>query len=409
MIPRHILPFGAGKVISVLSLSSPEVNSSDLEKAYADSIEVREVILLPSVRAGIHMAVLAGARPGAVVIGPAYTCDTVHQALALSGAHTRLVDPSPDSFLMSPEAIGTVAEPDCVLLLSEVYGIPYDTETIEEKSGIQSRLRILDLAMCIPSPERMKQLEAKDVALFSFGWGKPMYAGWGGIACFHDPELAGRVREIRDRWSLGESLSLSVRHACLTLFRVTANQRSIYGLWHQRHLYRLYGAVKSLRKEDKQLSARKGYVPPAPAISEQELRPEWTRPMTPLSRKLALHNLRNAMRNIELRRNQAELYYRLLVEPGIVQGPANKGLPQSHFPIRLPSAVRDRMCDFLRGRGVDTGKLFPFPCGLDRSLYPNAAEAADKVVTLPLGPALTLDEVKMVAECVKDGLQALGC
>ena len=51
---------------------------------------VREVILLPSVRAGIHMAVLAGIRPGAVVIGPAYTCDTVHQALALSGAHTQL-------------------------------------------------------------------------------------------------------------------------------------------------------------------------------------------------------------------------------------------------------------------------------------------------------------------------------
>ena len=310
---------------------------------------------------------------------------------------------------MSPESVGTVTEPDCALLLSELYGIPYDLETIEKKGGIQSRLRILDLAMCIPSPERMKQLETKDVALFSFGWGKPMYAGWGGIACIRDPELADRVREIRDRWSLGESLSLGIRRACLTLFRVTANQRSIYGLWHQRHLYRLYGSVKSLRRNDKQLSARKGYVPPAQIISEQELRPEWTRPMTPLSRRLALHNLSNAMRNIELRRNQAEAYYRLLVEPGIVPGPSNNGLPQSHFPIRLPSAIRDRLCDFLRGRGVDTGKLFPFPCGLARSLYPNAAEAADMVVTLPLGPALTLDEVKMVAECVKDGLQALGC
>jgi dTDP-4-amino-4,6-dideoxygalactose transaminase len=405
MIPRHILPFGAGKVISLLSSSSPKVNSSDLEKAYADSLGVHEVILLPSVRAGIHMAVLAGIRSGAVVIGPAYTCDTVHQALELSGAHIQLVDTSSGSFLMSPEAVGTVTVPDCALLLSELYGIPYNLETIEEKSAIRSRLRILDLAMCIPSPERMKQLEAKDVALFSFGWGKPMYAGWGGIACFHDPELADSVREIRDRWSLGESLSLSVQRACLTLFRVTANQRSIYGLWHQRHLYRLYGAVKSLRKGDLHLPAQERCVPPAPALSEQELRPEWTRPMTPLSRKLALHNLHNAMRNIELRRDQAELYYRLLVEPGIVHGPANKGLPQSHFPIRLPSAVRDIMCDFLRGRGVDTGKLFPFPCGLDRSLYPNAAEAAAEVVTLPLGPSITLDELKMVVQCVKDGLR----
>lgn len=405
MIPRHILPFSTGKVISLLSSGSPKVNSSDLEKVYAESLCVREVILLPSVRAGIHMAVLAGIRPGAVVIGPAYTCDTVHQALALSGARTQLVDTSPGSFLMSPETVGTATETDSVLLITELYGIPCDPETIGKKGGIQSSLRILDLAMCIPSPERMKHLEARDIALYSFGWGKPMYSGWGGIACFQDPELAGRVRELRDRWSLGESLNFNVRRACLTFLRVTANQRSIYGLWHQRHLYRLYGAIKSLRKGDIQLSARKGYVPPAPALSEQELRPEWSRPMTPLNRKLALHNLRNAMRNIELRRNQAEVYYRSLVEPGVVPGPGNNGLPQSHFPIRLTSAVRDRMCDFLRGRGVDTSKLFPFPSGLDRNLYPNAAEAADEVVTLPLGPSIKLDEVKMVVQCVKDGLR----
>jgi hypothetical protein len=214
------------------------------------------------------------------------------------------------------------------------------------------------------------------------------------------------VRDIRDRWNLGESPGLAVSHACMALFRVTANQRGIYGLWHQRYLY---GAVASRREQDLRMSAQKGCAHPAPAISEQELRLEWTRPMTQLNRKLALHNLRNAMRDIKLRRDQAEIYYRSLVEPGLVRGPNINGLPQSHFPIRVASDVRDRLRDYLRGKGVDTGKLFPFPCGLDRNSYPNAAKAADEVITLPLGPGIIFDEVKMIAERIKDALRSLGC
>jgi dTDP-4-amino-4,6-dideoxygalactose transaminase len=67
------------------------------------------------------------------------------------------------------------------------------------------------------------------------------------------------------------------------------------------------------------------------------------------------------------------------------------------------------MCDYLRGRGVDTGTLFPLPAGLGRDCYPHAAAAADEVVTLPLGPTLTVDEVRMVSRQVKDGLRRLRC
>jgi dTDP-4-amino-4,6-dideoxygalactose transaminase len=66
------------------------------------------------------------------------------------------------------------------------------------------------------------------------------------------------------------------------------------------------------------------------------------------------------------------------------------------------------MCDYLRGRGIDTSTLFPFPVGLRRDCYPKAAEAADEVVTLPLGPAIGLHEVQMVSRCVKEGLRTLG-
>ena len=48
--------------------------------------------------------------------------------------------------------------------------------------------------------------------------------------------------------------------------------------------------------------------------------------------------------------------------------------------------MRNTMCDCLRSCGIDTSILFPFPVELSRDSYPHAAEAADEVVTLPLGP-----------------------
>ncbi|MGC2064435.1 MAG: DegT/DnrJ/EryC1/StrS family aminotransferase [Thermodesulfovibrionales bacterium] len=466
MIPRHSLPFDARNIFSILLSSAPAMNSQDVEKAYADALGLRRVLLLPSVRAGTHMAILAAGGPGLAVTGPAYTCHTMHEALALSGASIQLVDSAPGSFLMPPEGISAASEPGSVLVLSEVYGIPYDREMLQKACEKGPRMRVFDMAMSIPSLERLGQLEARDVALFSFGWGKPMFAGWGGIACFQDPALADRVREIRDRWTIQESSGLRFRRGYSTLLRVAANQRYIYGLSHERHLYRLYKNMTSSRCEQapsssgdnapahfrnlgtpSYLKRGKGELisPPLPVLSKAEgkggysifcspplrggdegegepcaagsssdmtartLPAEWTRPMTGLNRALAMHNLRNSTHNAELRRLQAEIYHNNLVEPGIARGPGSNTLPQSHFPIRIPSGIRDAVCDYLRGRGIDTSTLFSLPAGLGRDRYPNAAEAADEVMTLPLGMSITPDEVRMVSQCVKDGLQALGC
>jgi dTDP-4-amino-4,6-dideoxygalactose transaminase len=374
------------------------VHASDTEKAYAEELGVNSVILLPSVRAGIHMVIRAANEPGTIVVGPAYTCHTVHEAMALSGARSRLVDSAPDSFLMSHDDIYAATEPGCALLLSEVYGIPYDLQTLRSPDNKRPGVRILDLAMCIPSPERMKELETRDVALFSFGWGKPMYSGWGGIACFQNLELAVRVREIRDQWTLPETFNLKLRHGWSVLIDAVANHRGLYGLTHEPHLYRVF------RK-----TAATGHKGDCQLKSSGPLPPQWSRPMTTLNRKLALHNLRNFRGSADHRRSQAEVYSSSLVETGIVRGPGSKTLPQSHFPIRLPSSVRDKMCAYLRGRGIDTSTLFPFPGGLSRALYPYAAEAADEVLTLPMGLTITLEEVRMVSNCVKDGLKVLGC
>ncbi len=153
MIPRHSLPFDVTGMLSLVVSPSPNANLSDLEKIYTDALGVRSVVLLPSVRAGIHMVLQAAGRPGTLAVGPAYTCHTVHEAMALSGVRSRLVDPAADSFLMSPEELKTAAEPGCALVLSEVYGIPYDLKILPAVHQDGPTVRILDMAMNIPSPE----------------------------------------------------------------------------------------------------------------------------------------------------------------------------------------------------------------------------------------------------------------
>ena len=187
------------------------------------------------------------------------------------------------------------------------------------------------------------------------------------------------------------------------------NQRHLYGVSHERHLYRLYKTASSFRNQQGRSSTtRRPALQFAPGQGTNVLPPEWTQPATDLNRRLALHNLRTSGQNAELRRRQAEIYSKCLVESGIMHGPQSNALPQSHFPVRISPSVRDKMCDYLRGCGIDTSTLFPFPVGLIRDCYPKAAEAADEVVTLPLGPTIGLHEVRMVSRSVKEGLRTLG-
>ncbi|WP_337286857.1 DegT/DnrJ/EryC1/StrS family aminotransferase [Candidatus Methylomirabilis sp.] len=407
MIPRHGLPFGTRGIVSAIASPLPAARPSDVEKAYADILGVHAVMLLPSVRVGIYMTIQAMCEPAMTVVGPAYTCHLVHEAMALNGVRTCLIDAAPKAFLM-PSGITSAITPATALVLSEIYGIPYDRDILDAVCKQGLRVRILDMAMSIPSPERMQRLQAVDVALFSFGWGKPMYAGWGGIACIEDVELAGKIREVRDRWAVEQSFGASFSQWCLTLLMVTLNQRSVYGLLHERHLYRWYKHMTSSRNEEEHPPTPQDDVSrSAPCLAPDVLSHRWTRPMSHLNRKLAVYNLRNAMQHADLRRRQAEIYARRLVESGIACGAGINALPQSHFPIRVSPAIRDALCDYLRGRGIDTGTLFPFSTRLNRSCYPHASEAGAEVVTLPLGPTITLNEVEMIATYVKSGLRAL--
>ncbi len=327
--------------------------------------------MLPSARTGILLALRAVAPAVNGVVGPAFTCAVVHQAMQLSGLPVRLVDSEPSGYLMHADDLRKAAEGPSAVVLCEVYGLRYGVEGAALAGNHGPVARIWDMAMCVPQADDFLRLATGDAAVLSFGLGKCLYAGWGGLLLTQDPALAARVRELRDAFVAKESRGMRLRHGLEVLVRTAAHARLVYGLgrtladWRNRKR----GAGSREQGAGSAEPGRSYSQLPAPCspLSETRLSPEWTEPMTTLERKLAKTNLAGAADNRSLRHEQAAEYYRRLEPLGVIRGFDGESLPESHFPIRVASTARNDLRRYLAGHGIDTATYFPFPGGLTRA------------------------------------------
>ena len=398
MIPRHAPPFDLPGLLSVL-FQSTDVGQAALEKLCADEFHVCETILLPSVRSGILLALRAVESVVETVVGPAYTCGVVHQAMRLSGIPVRFIDSERCGYLMDPGDLRKLAKGPSAIVLCETYGLRYSMHGADFGDDHLQGVRLWDMAMCVPHADDLCRLGTNDVALMSFGLGKCLYAGWGGLLLTQDSQLAARIRDLRDH-SIGKiTWATRLRHGMEVLVRTAAHVRFVYGIG------RILADWRNRRTPCSRISESSVEAAPVPVV--EGLSQEWTESMTPLNRKLARANLGGAPQNGELRRRQAVAYYRFLEPWGIVRGFDMESLPESHFPIRVAPNVRTELRQYLACRGIDTATYFPFPKSIQRTEYPNTAQASDEVVLLPLGSSIREGEIEVVAKHVIDGLRRI--
>jgi dTDP-4-amino-4,6-dideoxygalactose transaminase len=253
--------------------------------------------------------------------------------------------------------------------------------------------------MCIPQAADFQRLTANDCAVVSFGLGKCLYAGWGGLLLTQNSEQASRVRELSRRMVAEDSLSNRCRHAFEVLARTTAHLRILYGLGRKLADWRNRPSTRSpvVQQPAPEEMPQQPMIDPDRSRGQGRSR-EWREPMTTLNRKLARRNLIVAEEAIDLRRRQAEIYRRILEPSKTLFVAGSESLPQSHFPIGIASGMRSEFRRLLASEGIDTGTYFPFPRSLQRSIYPNASRAADEVVLLPLGPCVSQREVEVIAK-----------
>jgi len=398
MIPLHRPAFGVGAVLKAALF--PYGESKELrrcEEAHATASGCAEAVWLPSARAGIAWALRAAITPETKVIGPAFTCSVVHEAMVRSGGRPQIIDAARDSFGMESMALRTACGGDHALVLSEPYGHTYDLGQLAQRAASTPRIRIVDSAMAVPHRSLFDRLRGNDFAVVSFGAGKNTYAGWGAMGFTRDAALAAEVRNLRDALAAPRDLKLTLKRAASIGLRTAAQNPLVFSaarkLWYQASALR---SKPSPPKAAAPSPSTTGF--PTAWSDTKTYSPEWRLPSTHVDRGLALRNLELAETVHAKRLELARRYHTNLASvKGLILPPVSP-FALSHFTVRVNAGIRSRLKDQLLRRGVYTISLWAFNAHLNPQEFPNAYRLCWEVVSLPLSPWMSVRQVDEVCE-----------
>ena len=334
------------KVLDSCAFSSGPFVAS-FEKDFAAAHQAGYCVAVNSGTSALHVAMMAlGIGPGDEVIVPTNTFFATPEAVSLTGATPVFVDCDPRTCGIDvAQAEAAVTPRTKAVVAVHLYGQPADLKPL---MGLTSRRKLLLIEDCAQS--HIAEYEGRPVGTFgvcgcfSFYPGKNLGAyGEGGAVLTGDPELARKMRALRD-------------HGAHEKYH-----HDFIG-----HNYRMEGIQGAV------LGVKLGHLR------------RWT----------------------DARRAHAALYREQLQGiPGLVLPEELPGTePVYHlFVVRGPE--RDRVMKALAASDIHTGIHYPVPChlqkayaGLPRKTLPVAERYAGELLSLPMFAELTAAQIACVAE-----------
>ncbi|MBV8981270.1 MAG: DegT/DnrJ/EryC1/StrS family aminotransferase [Acidimicrobiia bacterium] len=296
------------------------------------------------------LALLAlGVGPGDEVVVPAMTFVATAEAILHAGAVPVLADVDPTTLLLDASAVERVRSARTKAVIPvHLYGHVVSLEQIDRwrRDGL---VVVEDAAQAHLATWHGRSVgTAGDLSCFSFYPGKNLGAlGDGGIVLGHEPAVLERVRALRDHGST------------------------------QKYVHTIPGWCSRLDA----LQA---------AFLDVKLRHlgEWT----------------------DARRQVAEWYRKRL--PGGLLVPWEEGAVHHLLAVRVPGAHRERILTELSAAGIGCGVHYPIALSRQPALEewarscPAAESAADELLSLPMDPLMTTEEVDAVCEAL---LRTLDC
>ncbi len=341
------------------------------EEAFARFLDVPHALAVANGTVALHLAcVAAGVGPGDEVLCPALTFVATANAVLYTGARPVFVDiGGPDNLnLAVADAARKVTPRTRALMVVHYAGYPCDLEGILALAR-QHRLKVIEDVAHAPGglwdsaagPQRLGTVG--DVGCFSFFANKNMTTGEGGLVATRDPDLAEKMRLSRSHgmssltWDRHRGHSLSYDVTTLGYNYRIDEMRAALGLVQLGKL----PAANSRRRELTRLYREK----------LQEI-PGLTLPFAALLENSACHLL----------------------------------------PVVLPpGADRPAFMAALGEKGIQTSIHYPpihrfshyrrlWPGDFDHQL-PQTEEVAPRLVTLPLFPTMTPEQLDQVAQAVQ--------
>jgi perosamine synthetase len=319
----------------------PEVAA--FEDEFARIVDGRGCPAVNSGTAALHLGLLAsGIGPGDEVIVPSFTFAATANAVALCGATPVFVDIDPATFCLDPESAAAAVGPATAAVVAvHLYGHPADVRSLRGVCDRHDLLLVEDAAQAHGASLGGRPVGAwGHVAAFSFYPTKNMTTGEGGMVVASDEAVLQRVKLLRNQ-----------------------------------------GMDDRYRNEVVGFNARMTDV--AAAIGRVQL---------------ARLDERTAARRANAARYDAELL-------GVLTPVAADGAWHVYHQYTVRSADRDLLAKRLSEAGVGSGVYYPVPVhrlpAYDLRLdLPETERATAEVLSIPVRPDLTADEVGAVIAAV---------
>jgi perosamine synthetase len=327
---------------------------AELEGRFADFIGVPQAVATSSGTTALHLALLGhGIGAGDEVITVPFTFIASANSILFTGARPVFVDVEETSFNLDPSLVEAAITPRTRAIMPvSLYGQPADLPAVAEIAEHHGLALVEDAAQAHGAAIGGRKSGTWGTGCFSFYPTKNMTTGEGGMITTSDDGLTERLRLLREH-------GMKVRYHHDTLgynFRMTDIHASI-GL--------------------AQLS------------------------------KLPANNQR---RRAIAARYDAEL-------DGVITPEVRPGVTHVYHQYTIRVARRDEFAERLRERGVGTGIYYPIPVhhqkpfqalGYGDQHFPVSERLSEQVLSIPVHPSLTDDEVSIVIGAVNAVAAELG-
>jgi len=328
------------------------------EQAFARYIGVRHAIALNSGTAALHIALLGhGIGAGDEVIVPAFSFAATATAALHAGARPVFVDVREDDFGIDAAPVeAAISSRTRAIVAVHLYGQPCDIEAVSALCARRGLALIEDAAQAVGAEASGRRCGSFGTGAFSFYATKNLTTGEGGMLTTDDEAVAERTRLLRSQ-----------------------GERARYVSEESGYNYRM--------------------TEMAAALGHAQL-------------------LKLDARNERRRANAARLSALLAGVDGIVTPQELPGRQHvwHQYTIRVLAGrgARGRLQTSLRARGIESAPFYPTPIhrqplyerlGYADARLPVAERLADEVLSLPVHPALSPDDIEEVASAVAEEMR----
>ncbi|MCD6510036.1 MAG: DegT/DnrJ/EryC1/StrS family aminotransferase [Thermoprotei archaeon] len=323
------------------------------EEVFARFIGVKHAIAVNSGTAALYAALLAaGIGPGDEVIVPAFTFVATANVVLMVGAKPVFVDIDLTTYNIDVEAVRRkITDRTRAIIPVHLYGLPADMDPLMELAEEHDLIVIEDACQAHGSAYKGKKAGSLGhMAAFSFYPSKIITTGEGGMVTTNDDELAEKLRMIRT-----------------------------------------HGQIK-------------GYDT---VILGANLR------MTEIAAAIGVVQMERISEFLRMRRRNASLLTEKLEENEEIILPSEpKEFTHNWYlyTIRVNKHNRDRLLMELRKAGIGTVAYYPTPLhklplyarmGYSKEHLPNSEHAAKTVLSLPVHPQVSEEQIAFIAETLK--------